>query len=134
MGLAFEVATWSKDPRTKVGAVVVGEDPRCVALGYNGFPPGVDDLEERLAHRGTKYFFIQHAERNVLDNARFDLTGATLYATMFPCAECAKSIISKGISRLVSPPPPTEEPWAESAKYAMIMFDEAGVQYEVWNG
>ena len=134
MNLAKLVTTWSKDPRTKVGAVAVGADPRCVALGYNGFPPGVEDLDVRLKDRPTKYFFIQHAERNVLDNARFDLKGATLYVTMFPCAECAKSIISKGIIRLVAPQPPTEEPWAESARYAKVMFEEAGVEFEVWNG
>ena len=134
MGLADMVAQWSKDPRTKVGAVAVGKDPRCVAFGYNGFPPGVLDLDERLTNRPVKYFFIQHAERNVLDNARFDLIGATLYCTMYPCAECAKSIISKGISRLVSPSAPTAEPWAESARYAAMMFEEAGVEVEVWNG
>ena len=130
MVLAAHVASWSKDPRTQVGAVVVGANPRNIALGYNGFPPGVIDSPERLNHRPTKYFYTQHAERNVLDNAGFDLHGATIYITMFPCAECAKSIISKGISRVVSPAPPREEPWAESALYATIMLLEAKVRVD----
>ena len=37
--IAYEVATWSKDPGTKVGAVLV-LDRRIIATGYNGFPHG----------------------------------------------------------------------------------------------
>ena len=113
--LASHVAEWSKDPSTKVGAVIVGGDRREIALGYNGFPPGIDDTPERLAHKETKYAMTQHAERNVLDNARFDLAGATLYVTMYPCNECAKSIVAKGIKRVVCPPPLDREPWRTSS-------------------
>lgn len=126
--LAEFVSMWSKDPRTKVGAVLVGRDRRNIAIGYNGFPPGVKDLAERMEDRPTKYFFTQHAERNVLDNAQFDCEGATLYVTMHPCADCAKSIVSKRIAAVACPPAPTEEPWAQSAKYARIILEEAGVK------
>ena len=121
------VSSWSKDPSTKVGAVIVGKDKSEVAVGYNGFPPGVEDLWERLHNRPVKYRFTQHAERNVLDNARFDVQGGTLYVTMFPCSECAKSIVSKGIKRVICPCPPDREPWAEDSLYSKIMFCEAGV-------
>lgn len=36
--IAREVATWSKDPSTQVGAVIVDPDQRVVSLGYNGPP------------------------------------------------------------------------------------------------
>lgn len=125
--LAGYVSSWSKDPSTKVGAVIVGKDKREVAVGYNGFPPGIEDLQDRLNDRYAKYRFTQHAERNVLDNARFDVQGGTLYVTMFPCSECAKSIVSKGIRRIICPPPSDRQPWAEDSAYSRIMFCEAGV-------
>jgi dCMP deaminase len=128
VALARHVAEWSKDPSTKVGAVAVGRDPREIALGYNGFPRGVVDSEERLNDRPVKYQLVQHAERNVLDNARFDLQGATLVVTQYPCAECAKSIVSKGIALVITPPPPIREPWAESAKWAKVLMEEGGVE------
>lgn len=126
MDLAKHVSSWSKDPSTQVGAVIVGH-PGEVSLGYNGFPRGVLDLPERLCNKQLKYKFTQHAERNVLDNTRFDVTGATVYVTMFPCSECAKSIISKGISRVVCPPPVLYPPWNEDSDYTIQMFSEANI-------
>jgi dCMP deaminase len=128
--LAVHVAGWSKDPSTKVGAVLVGVDQRMVALGYNGFPPGVEDLPERLADRECKYALTQHAERNVLDNAWFDCRGATLYCTQIPCSGCGKSVVSKGVRRVVCPPPPTREPWASDCRWAILMFEEVGIELE----
>lgn len=130
MGLARHIAQWSKDPTTKVGAVIVGEDRRDIAMGYNGFPRGVRDLEERYADRPTKYLFTQHAERNALDNAAFDCRGGTLITTMFPCVECAKSMVTKGIVCLISEPVP--EPvafpsWRDTIPVALQIFEEAGV-------
>lgn len=130
--LAEHVATWSKDPTTKVGCVIRGRDPRDMVVGYNGFPPGIDD-DWRLLDRPTKHMLIQHAERNALDNARFDLRGATLVTTRFPCHECAKSIISKGIKCVVCPPRETttagtDPVWAESSRVAAELMLEAGVQ------
>ena len=133
--LALHVSTWSKDPTTQVGAVIVGKRRRDIAIGYNGFPPGIEDLPERYMDRPTKYLFTQHAERNVLDNARFDCADATLVTTMFPCAECTKSLISKGIRRLVTcpVPAPLEErgrhvpTWRDSVPASIQMLKEAGV-------
>jgi dCMP deaminase len=130
MGLACHVAQWSKDPTTKVGAVVIGADRRQLAIGYNGFPPGVDDRPERYNDRPTKYLFTQHAERNALDNAQFDLRGGSLITTMFPCVECAKSLVAKGIKTLVSTPVP--EPvafpsWRDTIPVALTILKEARV-------
>lgn len=124
----------SKDPTTKVGAVLVGKDRRHIALGYNGFPPGVADDPERYADRQTKYVFTQHAERNVLDNAAFSCADATLVSTHFPCAECTKSLISKGVKTLVTtmPPNPIAEPsWRDLLPHAVTMLQEAGVQIAI---
>lgn len=126
--LSNHVAKWSKDPSTKVGAVLVGKDTRNISLGYNGFPRGIADNLSRLSNREVKYHLTQHAERNALDNAKFDTAGSTLYVTFFPCSECAKSIVSKGVSRVVCPFPSEREPWQTDSVWTKMIFGEAGVQ------
>lgn len=132
--LAKYVSMWSKDPSTRVGAVAVGVDRKNIAVGFNGFPPGIEDTDERLNDRPTKYLLTQHAERNVLDNAHFDLRGGTIVTTMFPCVECAKSIASKGIKRVITPemPPtiPGQPSWRDTVGWSLIIFAEAGVEVE----
>jgi dCMP deaminase len=123
--LAQHVATWSKDPSTKVGAVIIGRDRRDIAIGYNGFPPGVADTDDRLNDKDVKYAMTQHAERNALDNAHFQ--PLILAVTMFPCNECAKSIVSRGIRRVITPPPLDREPWKSSAEWTRQMFKEVGI-------
>lgn len=132
MALAEYVAFWSKDPSTKVGAVLVGVDRREIAVGYNGFPPGISD-DDRLNDRLVKYQLMQHAERNVLDNARFIVDGATLYCTQPPCLECAKSLVSRGISRVVSRhhPPVEKGRWTETLPVSMDLLSEAGIEIDV---
>ncbi len=133
LDLARFIATWSRDPSTKVGAVLVGEDRRNVALGYNGFPPEVVDDPTWLLDREAKYALTIHAERNALDNAGFDLRGSTLYVTSFPCVECAKSAVRKGVCRVVCPPPPApdpERPWTLTTKWTRVVLEGAGVTLE----
>ena len=79
IGLAEYVASWSQDPSTKVGAVIVDEKNRPVSFGFNGLPQGVEDTPERLNNRDIKYKMILHAERNALLFAKSDLTDCTLY-------------------------------------------------------
>jgi len=128
MALARHVAQWSRDPSTQVGAIIVGKNRNQIALGYNGFPVGVTDTQERLNDREVKYHLIQHAERNVIDQAAFDLEGATLVTTQHPCHECAKSIVSKRIKRVICPPAPQREPWRKSSEWAALILLEADVE------
>lgn len=127
LDLAEHIAQWSKDPRTKVGAVIVDEKKRVVSVGYNGFPRGVSDNDERYEDRPTKHLFVAHAERNALDNAPLMVDGCTLYVPLLPCNECAKSIIQKGIARVVTLTPDRDGlgfNWDITRK----MFYEAGVK------
>ena len=129
LDLAEHVSQWSKDPRTKVGAVIVDDKKRVVSIGYNGFPRGVSDSVDRYEDRPTKHLFVAHAERNALDNAPLSVEGCTIYSPLFPCNECAKSIIQKGIRRVVSRPIFEDNPtfnWDISMK----MFQEADISVE----
>jgi dCMP deaminase len=125
--LAQHVADWSKDPSTQVGACVVNEDKQVVSLGFNGFPRGVEDTISRLMNRETKYKFVSHAERNALDNAYVDIKGSTLYSTLFPCNECAKGIIQKGIKTVVTTHPDLDRTH-NNLDESLQMFSEAGVE------
>lgn len=130
LDLAEHIAQWSKDPRTKVGCVVVDEKKRIVSIGYNGFPRGVDDDPDRYEDRDTKLLFVAHAERNALDNAPLSVEGCTMYVPLMPCNECAKSIVQKGITKVVAYRPESDYNrfnWDITKK----MFEEAGVTLDL---
>jgi len=132
--LALVVAQASKDPSTKVGAVVVDEDNRIASTGYNGFPPGIEDSDERLADREQKYPRTRHAEANALDRVDVQRAkGGTLYVTAPPCSKhgCASYIVSKRLARVVAVAPSDEfaDRWADVV-VSRDMFCEAGIQYE----
>jgi len=137
MELAELVATWSKDPSTKTGAVVVGPDKEIRATGYNGLVRGVnDDVAERM-ERPTKYDFFEHAERNAIFNACLtgtQLKGCTIFCTLTPCTDCARAIIQAGIKEVVTYEykPASDDPkntWRDKLDYSAEMFKEAGVAY-----
>lgn len=130
MSMAHLSALRSKDPNTQVGACIVNSEKRVVGLGYNGFPKGCNDDEFPWARNGefleTKYPYVVHAELNAILNSIQNLTGCTIYVSLFPCNECAKAIIQSGITCVVY----------ESDKYAGTegniaskkMFRDAGVE------
>lgn len=133
MAMAKEVAQWSKDPNTKVGAVAVGDKGQILSQGYNGFPRGILDTSDRLNDRETKYKYVVHAEMNVIYNATYSgvsLDGAKLYVYGLPvCSECAKGIIQVGIKEVyVAQDCIDLRPhWFESFQQTLDMFSEAGI-------
>tara|TARA_B100001063_G_scaffold121412_1_gene113362 strand:+ start:1218 stop:1646 length:429 start_codon:yes stop_codon:yes gene_type:complete len=134
IGLAKHIATWSKDPSTKIGAVAIGEKGQVLAQGYNGFPRGITDSDDRLMDRETKYKYVVHAEMNCIYNATYNgvsLQGATIYIYGLPvCHECAKGLIQVGIKRVVYKSDMIPAKWAESNKQTIELFSEADISYE----
>lgn len=130
--LAKHVASWSKDPSTQVGAIIVRPDTNTVmGMGYNGFPRGVHDHEDRYANRPLKYAMVVHAEANAILEAGKACEGATLYVwPLFTCNECAKLIIQSGIKKVLCPKIVSAERWQESYNTSIIMYEEAGVEVE----
>lgn len=135
--MAKLVSTWSKDPSTCVGSVIARSDRTIASVGYNGFPRGVEDREDRLNNREIKYAMVVHAEANAIIHAREnldDLFGTTIYTyPLPPCSGCAGLIIQAGIQRVVAhePSPEQIERWGESLQIAEDMFAEAFVEYEL---
>lgn len=132
LSLAKEVSTWSKDPSTQVGAITVGNKKAVLSQGFNGFPRGIHDTDERYNHKENKYKFVVHAEMNAIYNATYSgtsLDGATLYVHGLPiCSECAKGIIQVGIKKVIIEKSKELDNWNDSVKLSQKMFDEAGVK------
>lgn len=137
-------AASSKDPTTKVGAVIVDDDKGALSSGFNGFPRGIADTPERLASRHLKNRLVVHAERNaILNVARTGgaaLRGATICVEAIPtdgsehwgapCVACALEIIQAGIKRVITRPiAAAPERWHGEAEEARLLLEEAGVEY-----
>jgi dCMP deaminase len=131
--LARVVASWSKDPATKVGAVAVTPSRAVAETGYNGLPRGVEDLSVRM-ERPTKYIYTAHAEENLVAHAaRQRLEGSTVYVTHMCCAACTRMLINAGVARVVCGPGTTSMP-EEQFVAARAMFREAGVELVLERG
>lgn len=135
---AVLVSMKSKDPRTKVGAIIVDKNNHPVSTGFNGIPRGVLDNDDRLHDRALKQFFIEHAERNAIYAAKEDLEGCTIYVTFPPCSDCARAIIQTGIKRVITIKKTAHNPsmahYNEHLKHSLTMFEESGVEYIEWEG
>lgn len=131
----------SKDPSTRVGAVIVGPNNEVRSTGYNGFSRGVNDDQERYRNKVFKHYACNHAEENaILHCARIGIAaeGCILYTTWLPCSYCAKAIIQTGISAVVYhdafPGTHGSETWGESMAISRKIFEEAGVSLRGFNG
>jgi len=137
--LAAEVGSWSKDPSTKVGCVIVGPDREIRSTGYNGPPRGIDDAVEARWRRPEKYLWVIHAEANAVAHAArigVSLKGCTVYSTFFPCATCAGLLVQAGVAAVVAPAAgaarsEADDRWELSHSAARAMFEEAGIEWEV---
>lgn len=130
--LAELVSSWSKDPSTKVGAVIVDVNNKIVSMGFNGLPQYVPDDPEVLNNREKKYQHIIHAEMNAILTAQRDLTGHTIYTYPFaPCPQCASAIIQTGIVRVVSVEC-KDSRWNERLEQAKSFFDMADVETKLY--
>lgn len=130
--LADLVGSWSKDPSTRVGAVIVRPDRTIASVGYNGFPRGVNDAASLYNDREAKLMRTVHAEANAILAAREPLHGYTLFVTpLHPCANCAGLIIQSGIKKvLFKMSAPSSGAWATHLEVMQRMFDQAGVAYD----
>ena len=129
--LAWKVSERSKDPSTKVGAVIVRPDHTVCSVGYNGFPGKMQDREEWYTNREEKYSRVIHAEINALIHARERIEGYTLYNTLQPCDRCSVVLIEAGIIRVVNPSP-TEDAltrWKDALERTKKYYRECGIEY-----
>lgn len=137
LDVAKRISELSKDPSSKIGSVITGNDNQIISQGFNGFPRNVADKPERYNEREVKYKFIVHAEANAIYNALKNgasLDGSTIYINGLPCcSECAKAIIQTGIKRVVMRCDLTTEEskrWLVPFEFTKVMLHEADINYE----
>ena len=132
MRIAHVISDRSKDPSTQAGAVIADQSNVVVGIGYNGFPRSTDDSvftwdrdSDKLSE--TKYAYVCHAEENAIYNSNKQPHGCKIYATLFPCNECAKTIVQNGIKEVIyeSDKYHDEDIWTASRR----ILDAAGVKY-----
>lgn len=138
MRIAYDASEKSKDPKTKIGAFIVGPDHEPISFGYNGMPRGVEDTFERL-QRPLKYQFIEHAERNAIFSVPRiggpSLKGSIMFTHGLPCCDCGRAVIQAGIKTVVTHKPWEDffayfyDNWKESCEVSRIMFAEAGIEW-----
>ncbi|XP_021360243.1 deoxycytidylate deaminase-like [Mizuhopecten yessoensis] len=139
MGVALLSARRSKDPPKKVGACIVNKNKRIVGLGYNGFPDNIpyNDAQipwEKSSEKDAdgnvqnKHLYVCHAEMNAIVNKlSVDITGCTMYTTLFPCNECAKLICQSRLGKVVYLKRKDEDDEGKN-KAAENMFKMGGIQ------
>lgn len=132
--LAKRISFWSKDPKAKVGAVLLDKKGWPIALGYNGFPAGVEDNVEKLKDGKLKNEMIVHAEQNTLLCSGSRARRGALYVYGKPiCPRCAVLIIQAGVARVLGiKPDPERNPGSHThrtGKISLAMFEEAGVDF-----
>ena len=132
MGVAMLAARRSKDPNTQVGACIVSEDNIIISTGYNGMPKGCSDdvfpWDRSGEQNDTKYPYVFHSELNAILNSNGrNLRGSRIYVALFPCNECAKSIIQSGIRQIVYLSDKYKDTMGNLASKKML--DAAGVEY-----
>lgn len=102
LDLAELVASWSKDPSTKVGGCIIDENGNPVSFGFNGFPKDMKDTPERLEDRTFKYAHTIHSEKNCIGFAnRTYFDGCTIYITHPPCSSCLCEMKQRRLTKVV---------------------------------
>lgn len=130
------VSTWSKDPSTKVGCIIVSPKRVVLSEGYNGFPEGIEDTPARLNDRSQKYPRVVHAETNAIVNAGRNgakIEDGILFVTAPPCPNCAKMIVQAGIHEIfyidLDKSKKGIAGWRDELNISFDMFDEVGIPY-----
>lgn len=138
-----EIKEGSHDPHRKVGVLIVDDHGEILSVGTNAPPVKLglsrsDSVAAITDDPEWKYFMLEHAERNAINAARDDgrsLAGATMYGTLFPCADCARAIVAAGISRVVVPGPGgdlnRDRKWADHYRYAHRILELACIRVDI---
>ena len=128
----YHADIFSRDPNTKVAAIVIDKNNNIRSIGYNGLPRRFEETTERWS-KPNKYNYVVHAEANAIATAARNgvkLDGCILVSTLFPCNECGKLIIQAGIKKIVTCKPREESSWLESFNFSKEMFDECGIEID----
>lgn len=129
--VAQAIAQMSKNPKRKIGALILSKDLVIISSGYNWLPCKVHEFSWRL-EQPEKQYFMCHAEQNAIAQAA--RTGAAtdgcimLITGLMPCATCARMIVQAGIRTVVYPASTEQDiTWAADFERSALILEEGGV-------
>ncbi|MEK0326670.1 MAG: deaminase [Nitrosopumilus sp.] len=108
--MAELVAQKSKDPRTKVGNIIVGPDHEIRTTGFNGFPRGV-------------------REYSLVECTKCNATGSRRGPSMEVLGDEGFCNACSGYGKIVSYDLIDQDRWASPAKYEYVCHAEANAVY-----
>lgn len=118
---------------------------RPIGVGTNRPPSRLrysktDSQRQITSDPNWKYYNIEHAEREAINDARdkgHSAIGSTMYTTLFPCADCARAIIAAGVARLVAPygtpSVAADSKWLQHFEYSRLMLHRARVDLQTYS-
>lgn len=98
--VAKVISKRSKDPHTKVGAVLI-KNNCIIGTGYNGDPRNF--RYNFNWNTSEKYDYVIHAEMNAIANACYNgcqVKDSEIYLTLSPCHDCIKMLIQFGVKKV----------------------------------
>ncbi|BBM88333.1 dCMP deaminase [Spirochaetota bacterium] len=128
MQVAHIYAKLSYCKRRQVGCIIV-KDNRIISIGYNGTPPGWDNVCED--ETGMTFPYVYHAEANAISKlARSNESGdkASIFTTVAPCLECAKLMAQLGICEVYYTD--LYRGGTERGEQALVFLKKCGIRVE----
>lgn len=133
MSVAEDTAKLSRDPHTKVGAVIVN-NKRIKSTGFNGAPQNFPDELVPLDNNGDtlirqKNTYMCHAELNAVlnyDGNIMNLKDSDIYVTVSPCSRCACMLAQVGIKRVIYKEKYHRKEETDAAEY---ILNNSGIEY-----
>lgn len=123
----------SADPRTHTTAILFSEEGEPIITGFNApVAPGLLEKDPARLTSPEKYFWIEHSERAVLQEAAkkgIATDGKSMGCSLFPCVDCARAIVGTGIKTLVTTTPDFSDPrWGDEFKRSLETLDAGGIE------
>ena len=97
--MAVELSRLGTCCRLKVGCILLRPDGGIASGGYNGALPGMPHCTPETCGPGQRCLHTSHAEENALGFC--DGPVGTAYVTDEPCLTCTRSLVRRGIRRVV---------------------------------
>jgi dCMP deaminase len=97
--MALELSRLGTCCRLKVGCILLRPDGGIASGGYNGALPGMPHCTPDSCSPDMRCLHTSHAEENALGFC--DGSVATAYVTDEPCLTCTRTLIRRGVRRVV---------------------------------
>jgi len=125
--MALEISRLGTCCRLKVGCILLRPDGGIASGGFNGALPGMPHCTPDTCSPEKRCLHTSHAEENALGFSTGEVQ--TAYVTDEPCLTCTRSLVRRGVRRVVFLRPYTSMGEQERAERQAIL-EHFGVKWE----